>query len=176
MKIICVNGYARSGKDTFCDYAFFKRGLVYNYSTIDGVKKIAEAIGWDGKKDERGRKFLSDLKDCLTSYNDYPTQSIITDIRNRNSVIDEECYDAIVYLVHMREPEEIERWKNDYGARSLLIQRPGVKQDWGNHADDEVMNIEYDYIVRNDGTLKELEANAINFIDMIRKENWESRV
>lgn len=176
MKIICVNGYARSGKDTFCDYAFYKRGLVYNYSTIDGVKKIAEVIGWDGKKDEKGRKFLSDLKDCLTSYNDYPTQSIITDIRNRNSVIDEECYDAIIYLVQMREPEEIKRWKEDYGARALLIQRPGFGGDWGNHADDDVLLGEYDYKLDNNGSLKEWEEKTIEFIDMIREENWESRV
>ena len=81
MKIICVNGYARSGKDTFCNFAFYHRGLVYTYSTIDEVKKLAKKIGWDGEKDAKGRKFLSDLKDCLTEYNDLPNRYILKQIQ-----------------------------------------------------------------------------------------------
>lgn len=177
MKIICVNGYARSGKDTFCEYAFVNRGLVYNHSTIDIVKKIAVDIGWDGVKDEKGRKFLSDLKDCLTEYNDLPTQCVLRQIRTKLSIVlDEENHDDTIFLVQMREPEEIKRWKEDYGARALLIQRPSFGGDWGNHADDDVLLGEYDYKLDNNGSLKEWEDKTIEFIDMIRKENWESHV
>ena len=177
MKIICVNGYARSGKDEFCNYAFTNRGLVYPFSTIDKVKQIATDLGWDGVKDKKGRKFLSDLKDCLTEYNDLPSRYIIAEIDNRMSVIDDEYYDDVVFLVQMREPEEIKRWKEMYDARALLIQRPSFGGDWGNHADDNVLLGEYDYELNNDGSLKEWEDKTIKFIDMVRKEkDWESHV
>ena len=34
---------------------------------------IAKECGWGGEKDDKARKFLSDLKRTLVEYNDYPT-------------------------------------------------------------------------------------------------------
>lgn len=174
MKIICVNGYARSGKDTFCKIAFRERGLVYYYSTIDEVKKFAKILGWDGKKDEKGRKLLSDLKDCLTEYNDLPNKYVLTQIRRKLSVVIDP--DNSIFLVQMREPEEIKQWSKEYGARSLLINRPGTEKTWGNHADDNITVNKYDYIIYNDGSIEDLRTKTINFIDTIRKEEWESYI
>lgn len=177
MKIICVNGYARSGKDTFCNFAFYNRGTVYPFSTIDEIKKIALQFGWDGQKDAKGRKFLSDLKDCLTEYNDFPTNYIITQIKRHLTIFrDEELYDGAIFLVQMREPKEIKRWKEEFGAKALLITRPDSEKEWGNHADDEVLNAEYDYKLENDSDLKDWELKTINFIDNVRKEKWESHL
>ena len=176
MKILCVNGMARSGKDTFCKIAFHNRGMVYSFSTIDEVKQIAMNLGWDGKKDEKGRKFLSDLKDCLTEYNDLPSQSVLKQIERQLSIIDDEYYDAVIFLVQMREPEEIKRWKYNYNAKALLVSRPGIKEHWGNHADDNVFDGEYDYVLVNDSDLDKWQKQTIDFIDMIREENWESNI
>ena len=65
MKILIINGKPRTGKSIFCNTAFQKCGLVYCFSTIDEVKRLARYLGWDGKKDEKGRKFLSDIKDAV---------------------------------------------------------------------------------------------------------------
>ena len=177
MKIICVNGYARSGKDSFCDAAFYNRGLVYPFSTIDEIKRLASQFGWDGKKDAKGRKLLSDLKDCLTEYNNFPTKHIIEQIKVRLDIIQEgEIYNNVIFLVQMREPKEIEYWKENYNARALLITRPLKDVKWGNHADDNVLNADYDYVLVNDKGLDEWKVKSINFIDKIRKENWESHV
>ena len=177
MKIICVNGYARSGKDSFCDAAFYNRGLVYPFSTIDEVKRLARQFGWDGKKDAKGRKLLSDLKDCLTEYNNFPTKHIIEQIKVRLDIIQEgEIYDNVIFLVQMREPKEIEYWKENYGAKALLITRPNSEKEWGNHADDEVLNASYDYVLENTSDLEDWKLKSIKFIDRIRKENWESYV
>lgn len=177
MKIICVNGYARSGKDTFCDAVFYNRGLVYPYSTIDEIKRLALQFGWDGKKDAKGRKLLSDLKDCLTEYNNFPTKYIIEQIKVRLEILeDKKLHDDVVFLVQMREPEEIKQWKDDYGARALLITRPEMEKEWGNHADDNVLKADYDYILENTGDLKTWELKSIEFIDKIKKEKWESHI
>lgn len=176
MKIICVNGYARSGKDTFCNFAFYDCGLVYPYSTIDEVKRIASQLGWDGEKDEKGRKFLSDLKDCLTAYNDFPTQNLLEALRKRMTVFKYDTAADVIFLVQMREPEEIKRWKNEFGARALLISRPGVATDWGNHADDNVLDADYDYYLINCEDLSEWEDKTVAFIEKIRNENWESHI
>lgn len=174
MKIICVNGYARSGKDTFCNMAFFNRGLVYYYSTIDEVKKFAKILGWDGKKDEKGRKLLSDLKDCLTEYNDLPNKYVLAQIKRKLSIIIDP--DNSIFLVQMREPKEIKQWCKNYNAKSLLIRRPAIEKKWGNHADDGVLTNEYDYTIYNDSTIEDLKEKTIDFIDKVRKEDWESYI
>ena len=176
MKIICVNGFARSGKDSFCNYAFYNRGMVYPYSTIDEIKLIATRLGWDGVKDAKGRKLLSDLKDCLTAYNDIPTQHLLKQMKARLSIFKYEEAKDVIFLVQMREPEEINRWKKEFGARSLLISRPNVETEWGNHADDNVLQANYDYYLINTEGLDEWEDQAIAFIDRIRKEDWESHI
>ena len=66
-KVFIINGAAGVGKDTFVEIAkykiFIKTGLpTYNISSVDNVKTAAKILGWDGEKDARGRKFLSDLK------------------------------------------------------------------------------------------------------------------
>ena len=70
--VIVINGRGGVGKDTLCDFAraHFK---VKNISSITPIKEIAAQCGWDGKKDNKSRKFLSDLKKLCVEYNDYPT-------------------------------------------------------------------------------------------------------
>lgn len=77
--IYVVNGAPRSGKDTFCSMVakFMGEGYVRVYSTVDYIKTIAaSAFGWNGEKTPRARKFLSDLKDLLTEWNDIPFKDI----------------------------------------------------------------------------------------------------
>ena len=74
MKIVVVNGPAGAGKDLFVTFCaqFLGTDKIRNYSTVDYVKAIAAQIGWDGTKDLKNRKFLSDLKDVLTEWDDIP--------------------------------------------------------------------------------------------------------
>lgn len=67
-KTICVllSGPQRSGKTTIADMLLSemsRRGLrSYKYSFAHPIKYIAsEFIGWDGRKDEKGRKLLQTL-------------------------------------------------------------------------------------------------------------------
>lgn len=176
MKIIVINGQGGVGKDTFVSYCQDISSYVFNYSMVDGIKRCARLLDWTGKKDERDRKFLSDLKDLASNYNDYPFKDALNNIRyevqrcRRNYVLENQ----IICFVHAREPEDIYRWVHDYQAKTLLIRRKEVEGTYGNHADDSVFDINYDYIIYNNHDLSWLKQEAELFMYTINKQNWES--
>ena len=80
---IIINGTGGSGKDTFVEYVA-KYTKVFNFSSIDVIKEIGSLqvykkiqglewlaeYGWQGKKTEKDRKFLSELKRIWEEYNE----------------------------------------------------------------------------------------------------------
>ena len=193
-KIIIINGSGGVGKDAFAkrvieetvkmakrivpveneDYCvdpevFYR---INNISTIDCIKTIARMFNWSGSKNERDRKMLSDLKDLITVYNDYPFKRItiqITDWLYYNKTRLNDIYDHSFLFVHCREPKEIERIKNQFpnDTFTLLVQNPKVAKVTGNHADREVENYNYDFIIVNDSDLRALRKVAIDFYKKI---------
>lgn len=174
MKIICINGFPESGKDLFCSYC---QPFCYSYSTVDFVKEIAYKCGWDGSKTLENRKFLSDLKDLLTNWNDVPLKDIKKKIQIRNCLYENDNDFEPIFFIHVREPEELKRLKEEWNVKTLLIRRPSVEfNEHSNHADSEVLNFNYDYIIDNIGTQEDLKKIANNFIIKVRKENWRSKL
>ena len=113
--------------------------------------------GWDGRKDDRSRRFLSDLKKLTVDYNDFPT--VWATERYSEFLLSE--YEIL--FVHIREAEEIAKFvkATDGAARTLLI-RGGdrmKKASYGNVSDDLVENYNYDYYFVNDKTLAEAECD-----------------
>lgn len=181
MKIICINGVPRSGKSTFVEYCLSALdSWGYEISTVDFVKEVAKYCGWNGEKTFKNRKFLSDLKDLLGEWDDVPfskvKHGILHEFLGPFHQFDIETDKAIAF-VHCREPQELQRFKDELGARTLLIRRVGVEDVvQSNHADSEVFNFEYDYIVNNEGTKEELELEANNFVCKVINELWESKI
>ena len=103
-------------------------------STIDYVKDVAKSIGWDGTKTLENRRMLSDLKDLLTRWNDSPHQSVCNKIKELNDV------DAV--FIDSREPEDIQRFIEEYHATTVLVQRGKEIITYGNHAADRVDDFE----------------------------------
>ena len=132
-QIVVINGTGGCGKDTFVDLCK-KYISVYNFSSIDKVKEIAKIIGWTGKKTEKDRKFLADLKKLTTDYNDMAFNSIKEAIDIFNNSSDE------LMFIHIREPEEIKRVVDLFKAKSLLIKRIGQKLITSNNSDASVEN------------------------------------
>lgn len=178
MKIIVINGQGGAGKDEFVGFCGYEDEGIYNFSMVDGIKQVAETMGWTGSKLSKDRKFLSDLKDLASEYNDYPFQYTLKKVKE--AVKDYRRYhdlsNEFICFIHARELEDIDRWVCDYGARALVIRRPEVEGSFGNHADDNVFEVDYDYEIWNIGSLYQLKEAAENFIIKIREEEWESDI
>ena len=154
-KVIIINGAGSVGKSTFVSLCHEIDSRVIETSTVDFVKEIALQAGWNGIKDEIGRRFISDLKDAMEHYHDIPNQKIDEFIQSHpNDII----------FVNAREPHNIQYYQNKYNAISVLIKNCNIKQVKGNHADENVYNYNYDVIIDNSSTLEELKRKAKWFL------------
>ena len=167
MKIVVVNGFPQVGKDEFVRCCLSELGAFGKLiSTVDFVKEIAARCGWDGTKTPQNRKFLSDLKDLLTNWGDVPYKKTLQEIDMFK--FDLNCWnvpDKGVVFIMCREPEEIERFERELNAKSVLIRRASVEfEQQSNHADSEVLNHKYDYIIENNSTVDELKEKAKGFL------------
>ena len=171
MKIIVVNGSASVGKDNFVN--FFKKHYKYgsvNWSAIDKVKKIAKRnFGWDGKKTDKARKFLSDIKRIWIEYNNGPFEDINDKISKHLYKLDKKDQKTFVYFIHCREPEEIQKFVDKYGEYciTILLKRED-REVPNNDSDRNVANFKYDYYFDNNGNKKDLEKSAIELIEKIK--------
>ena len=166
-QVYIINGSGGVGKDTFVELVsnelndlLKKFHTVINFSSVDKVKEIAKEIGWDGKKTEKDRKFLSDLKVLASEYCDMPFKSM----RSKVAEFYEDNFAHILFL-HIREPEEIERAAKSFNAKTILITRDQIKHITSNMADENVFNYDYDIVIDNSGTLDDLKIKAKKFIE-----------
>ncbi len=153
--VFVINGRGGVGKDTLVDVAA-SAFRVKNISSITPIKEIAKSCGWQGEKTDKARRFLADIKAACVLYNDLPTRVALEEYRAFLSSDDE------VMFVHIREPEEIEKFVRGTGgaARTLLIRatKRMPAHHYGNAADDLVEHYPYDLIFDNDGTPEEAKA------------------
>lgn len=163
--VFVLNGNGRAGKGTFAEY-LDKYIPTYNCSIADLPKKAAMILGWDGvSKTEKDRKFLSDILDLATEYNDSPFEYCVSMIEQFSKVNYE------VLLIDMRDPKDIRRAVESYGVKTILVRNPRNSKIESNHADANVEEYDYDYIIENDGTLEQLEKVARLFANEIIREN-----
>lgn len=164
-----INGSGGVGKDTFVELVSVELNdklkrfhTVVNFSSVDKVKEIAKEIGWDGKKSEKDRRFLSDLKILTSEYYDMPFKSM----KNKVAKFMNEEENILLFL-HIREPEEIDRAVKEFGAKTILVVRDAVKHIVSNMADENVFNYNYDFVVNNSGTKEELNIKAKDFVQEV---------
>lgn len=167
VQVVVINGMGGVGKDAFVKACMKAPRDIYNLSMIDDVKNAALAIGWDGKKDKKGRTFLSNIKDALAEYRDYPYYMISERIKAISKGYRDK--DAIIF-VHAREAQDIVRLVTDFNAFVLLIRRPSVENEqvYTNHADLDVLEYHpYNYIYWNVGDKEKLEKDAKDFLHVV---------
>ena len=160
-----INGSGGAGKDTLCSLAA-KHFKTVTVSSIDPIKKIARENGWNGEKDLKSRKFLADLKQVFSDYNDLPT---VYTIDKYKEFLEN---DAELFFVHIREGEQIahfvdEAKKVGIAPKTLLIRSKRCEAVYGNASDDDVENYNYDYYYYNDTPLEEAENAFCEFLKSI---------
>lgn len=165
---VVINGKGGSGKDTICDIVA-NHYNVKNISSITPIKEIARIYGgYDGGKELKDRKFLSDLKQLFTDYNDLPNAYCVNQFKE--FMADGELE---VFFAHIREPENIKKFVESVDGRcvTLLIRGGKSRSDvYGNRSDDDVEDYPYDFIFDNIGSLENLDADFMNFFENLKSE------
>lgn len=162
--VVVINGKGGVGKDALCD-ALAEAYAVKNISAITPIKEIAAQHGWRGEKDEKARRFLSELKRVFANYNDLPNQYLVNEYReflkSENQVL----------FVHIRENDQIEHFVSCVHTPciTLLIRRRAIDelQQYGNESDDNVAQYPYDCYFDNDLPYEESGKEFIRFFDAL---------
>ena len=157
--VLIVNGKPRAGKDTFVELLSCMIP-VYKYSIIEKVKCVALDCGCKGKKEERDRKFLYELKKLTDEYSD---MSFI-DVYERIEAFAKDEIKEVLFAVDIRDPEDIEMMKDLTGAFTVFIENENVPEITSNPADANVANYEYDFVIKNNGTMDDYKREVYNFL------------
>lgn len=163
---IIVGGFPRSGKSTFVSYCQEIIGEQYtlDISTVDFVKWLAALSGWDGTKTPKNRKFLSDLKRLLIEWDDVPYKETIKAAQNARADLDMYGITRTLYVfVQCREPEEIQKFVDRVGARTVFVSRKDHEKPT-NESDIATRRYNYETTIFNDGDLDQLALCAQAYI------------
>ena len=133
-------------------------------STVDLVKWLAEEAGWDGTKTPKNRKFLSDLKQLLIEWDDVPYKDVIKTAQNARAILDAFGIARTLYVfVQCREPEEIQKFVDRVGARTVFISRKDHEKPT-NESDIATRRYNYETTIFNDGDLAQLKLCAQAYV------------
>lgn len=170
MKVICISGHARHGKDTV---ARFMRDallgeckvLVVHYADL--LKYICtQFFGWDGVKDDAGRTLLqyvgTDIirKKQPNFWVDFVTSILTLFNNNWNYVLIPDC----------RFPNEIDCMRErGFDVTHVRIVRDGFKsplsKEQQEHPSETALdNYPIDYLIHNDGALSDLREKVSDLI------------
>ncbi len=144
--VIVINGSGGVGKDTLCE-GVGKKYPVKIVSSVDKIKEIARMGGWKGEKNDKGRLLLVRLKQVFVEYNDLPLLSMVEEY---NRFLDSS---NLVMFVHIREPQEIDKFKEKVACKTILVTRKEAKK-WNNAVDGGVEDYSYDYTFANDDPIE----------------------
>lgn len=169
MRVFCVNGIRGSGKTTFEEFCFALNPIyVRSYSSIDEIKRIAALCGWEGKKTDKDRQFLGDLKQLCIKYYDLPFKDVCNYIERTIRWAGNRDLDAekLIFFIDVREPEEIQKLKDKYNAQTILLSRgDSIKTLGPGDSTEAILNYNYDYIIENAGDLDQLKWKAREFME-----------
>lgn len=159
--VVIINGKGGSGKDTMVEQAL-KEISGINVSSITPIKEIATMGGYAGTKEDKDRKFLSDLKALFTEYNELPCRYLMGEYKKFLASGDKE-----VCFMHIREPEEIKKMVALLNGEcvTILVKGRVDEKSFGNKSDDDVENYPYDHIFYN---TKSIEESGNDFTSLIK--------
>lgn len=157
VRVVIINGYPESGKDLFGELCnqYIKTHII---CTSTPMKEAMILLGWDGVKTEEVRNELYKMKQMSNKLFNCTQQYVLKEL----SKIKLGRANAIVFI-QSREPKEIAWFVKELGAESVLMSREGFGAG-NNSADMYVEDYDYDTIIINNGSFKDLEEKAKKFV------------
>lgn len=153
--ILGIGGLATTGKTTSAVYLHDTYGFE-NFNFSDLLKEIAYKCGWNGEKDEYGRKMLQELGDELRRIfgDDVFINHTTKRIKQHQEICKRNNLEALVTVSDVRLLDEIDALK-DLGASVILIEREVEKL---NHKTEKIneMKDHFNFVIDNNGTFEEL--------------------
>lgn len=173
--LVILNGFPRSGKDSFADFCIehlTKQNVkAVKFSSVDKIKEASKLFGYDDNlKSDNEREFISKLKELTTDYFDHPFNYIT------NFIVEN---DYQIFFVMIREIDEIRRIVNHYDftestvdVRTVLIEgKNDLRLD--NNSDKNVKKYVYDYTFENFKSLYDWSNVAIEFSNQFLKRAYK---
>ena len=168
--VLLFAGKAGVGKNTSADFV----EEIYSHSAIKtaqfsfagSLKAIAKEMGWDGKKDEKGRRLLQQIGAAGRAYDkDVWAKCCLSAIQ------ESDC--DIAMITDLRFPNEARVIKEAF-PEAELIKVFGRGYDLGDNGDDpsehgfdDVPETYWSYQLDNSGTLKDLDNNVFAMLKEI---------
>jgi dephospho-CoA kinase len=151
-------GLAGSGKDTAAK-ALIAKGW-RRKAFADHLKILARNFGWNGVKDDRGRKLLQDIGMAARQYN---SNFWIQQAYYGLTTVSNEYLDMRFVWTDVRFENEAEFIRKRGGVIIRII-RPNLQA--GEHESESGQNkIDADYTVVNDGTVEKLHNTILNLLE-----------
>jgi dephospho-CoA kinase len=169
INIVLISGKALAGKSTTAKYLYEHLNLLTELAPLaQPIKDEAgDFFGWDGQKDERGRKLLQDIGDAAINYDKYAFAKKVED-RVLNGVF----MPYFVFIDDWRYPAEKEYFDKNflYEITTIRIERSqtingSVAQHRSEnslpvaefeHLNKDTSDSTYDFVVYNNGSLEDL--------------------
>lgn len=152
-------GLAGSGKDTAA-LGLIEHGWC-RMAFADRLKELAWHFGWDGEKDESGRRLLQDLGMAARTYNQ--TFWIEQASRSLKEISDNFLSKPKVWTdVRFQNEADFVRSR---GGVIVRIIRPSLKSKDSHESELNQLAIDADYTVVNDGTPAELKTIILRILN-----------
>lgn len=175
--IVLIGGRAGEGKSTFANFC---RTFILSEKNTSSmlvpfaakVKEVAFDIGWDGKKDDRGRRLLQEIGKIGREYDlDIWAKHVVNYIKDNHADIYE-----YHFIDDWRFPNEAKVIKEHFHPVVLVRMRRPEKEHslYGTALYNDISeaslpdeNSYYDYVIDNSGNLEELKTKAENLMSRL---------
>lgn len=171
MKVICISGKARHGKDTTAEY--LKEGLEeFGCSVLiahygDLVKYVCKTFfNWNGEKDTYGRTLLQHVgTDIIREQNPDYWVGFVRDML----LFFRDKWDYVL-IPDSRFPNEVERMKDaGFDVLHIRVHRdnfvsPLTAEQQCHPSETAMDDVRADYCINNNGTLSDLRKTVAGFI------------
>jgi hypothetical protein len=174
--VILISGKAGVGKTTAAkfiqDYlAKDITGYSYLAHFATGVKMVSYLMGWDGQKDEKGRRLLQEVGNVGRQYKEDAWADFM--MKHLKEQVPDELLDIII-VDDWRFPNEAKYFLEEpekYKTFMINIKSPPEREtlrgtkEWKDASETSLNNFKYfDYVIRNFDSLEVFEYDVVNVL------------